>query len=155
MEKVFVSRNNTAAIKCPNCANVKMVSVEQLKGKAFIINAKCPCGAVFKVSIDFRRTYRKSINLPAHIQMLARGGGWLAVLVRNISKGGVGLVLPARYGIEVGDELVLQFTLDDRNHTEIERKIVVRLVDDSFLGCEFIGPVQHEQEKALGFYLMP
>lgn len=155
MEKVFVSRNNTAAIKCPGCAKVKIVSVEQLKGKAHIVNAKCSCGMTFKVSIDFRRTYRKVVSLAGHIRILSRGGGWLIVSLRNISTGGLGLFMPVNYGIPVGEELVVKFTLDDRHHTLIERKVVVRLVDGTFLGCEFIGPVRHDQEKAIGFYLMP
>ncbi|MFC1524332.1 hypothetical protein ACFL6N_06035 [Thermodesulfobacteriota bacterium] len=54
-----------------------------------------------------------------------------------------------------GDIYEVKFFLDDNHKTLIQRKVVIRLVEGSYIGGQFTEPALHDQEKALGFYLMP
>lgn len=155
MEKVFVSQNNTAAIKCPSCNQVKSVNVAKFKGKQHVLKAKCGCGNVFDVRLDFRKNYRKAVRLSCNMKSMTQSSSWAGGTVLNVSKGGVGLTTPIAASIKAGDKFLLKFTLDDKNSTIIEAQVVIKLVEDKYLGCEFIKLGMHDMEKALGFYLMP
>ncbi|MBU0730730.1 MAG: PilZ domain-containing protein [Proteobacteria bacterium] len=155
IQKVFVNKNNTTTIKCPECGDIRTVDVSKFKGNTHVLKAKCPCKAVFNVRLDFRKTYRKSVNFNGNIKSLKGNSGWISVRILNVSKGGIGLKIPAKIGLQVGDQFELKFALDDPHKTIIDRKVVVKLIEKCYVGCEFAEPAMHDQEKALGFFLMP
>jgi hypothetical protein len=75
------------------------------------------------------------------------------MLVKNISRTGIGFVVPSGHELEVGDSVELMFRLDDEERSHVERTAVVRrVVEGDYVGCEFtdIGHV----DKATGFYVM-
>ncbi|MFC1524333.1 hypothetical protein ACFL6N_06040 [Thermodesulfobacteriota bacterium] len=88
MEKVFVSKSGSATIKCPGCNDAKSVNVAKFMGKQHVLKAKCPCGNVFSVRLDFRKTYRKEVMLPGNVRLADGKSGWIGVTLKNISKGG-------------------------------------------------------------------
>ncbi len=168
-KKVFIRPDNTAMITCPECQSTRTVSLDKIpKGKQFL-KIKCSCANVFEVKLEFRKFYRKDTNLYGTIKLLAaknpkkpvEAGGTRYVCsvtnpcdckIVNVSKTGVGINMPGRHEFEVGDTLLVEFNLDDAKKSRIEKKLVIRLVRDKFLGCEFIAVDQYD--KALGFYLL-
>ncbi len=140
-------------ITCPDCDEIRRVSAEKFGAKQQNIKVKCACGNVFLIDVEFRRAYRKQVNLSGSYSF--GRGEWLSMKVVDISKGGMGFETITPQTIKPGNTLRVKFTLDDSKRSEIESNVNVRIVRNKFVGCEFTGNMQQEQEKALGFYLMP
>jgi hypothetical protein len=159
-KRVHVNKENLAAIKCPHCATMKLISVKKFKGDKHSLNVKCTCNNSFSVSLDFREKYRKSTNIngkyikidPDISSMQAPN---LKCQIADLSLTGVALSIPGAHDLRVGDELVIAFTLDDNIGTKIQRRAVVRVIGQGFVGCQFDEVESPAYDKALGFYLMP
>ena len=54
---------------------------------------------------------------------------------------------------EAGTELRVEFCLDDRNRTPMEKRVIVRNLSGAFVGVSF--HTNELEDPALGFYLMP
>lgn len=150
--KVYVNQEGIAVLKCPACEKVKQPRVDKFKGARHVLKVKCTCGELFLVNLEFRKAYRKEISLTGKYTLLPEKIHQGRMLVVNISKGGVGLQIPGIHKTQEGDKLLVNFVLDDVHSSDIEKKVVVRLVEGSFVGCEFVEASHHD--KAIGFYLM-
>ena len=102
--------------------------------------------------LEFRRHYRKETKLTGDYFGISREGTRGKLLILNISQGGIGAQVMGMNSNQVGDELRVRFTLDDQQHSLIEKRVAVRLVKKNYIGCEFLDSGTHD--KALGFYLM-
>ncbi len=151
IQQVYVSRNGIAAFKCPHCGEIKHASVMKYKGTKRELSVKCICKGKFSIRLDFRKKYRKRLSLPGEYLNLPLGKIWQDMIVENLSMGGVGFKVAGRHSIEEGHELMVRFRLDNPTHSEIEKKVLVRKIDNDFIGCEFISLGAYEKE--LGFYL--
>jgi len=151
--KVYVGKDNSAVITCPRCERVKNTTVEMFKGARHVIRVKCSCDNVFNVSLEFRKAYRKEIKLAGDFLYLPqlRNGG--KILVTNVSMSGIGAQVIGRHNIKPGIELEVKFNLNDSKNSEIRKRVLVRLVNKNYIGCEFLQ--KDNCDRALGFYLMP
>ena len=104
------------------------------------------------VSLEFRKAYRKEINLPGTYTLLPEKIHTGRMLVLNVSKTGVGLQVVGKHRLSVDEELEVSFVLDDVHDSKINKKVVIKLVQGKYVGCEFLDVTSHD--KALGFYLM-
>lgn len=159
-KRVRVNKENLAAIKCPHCATLKLISVKKFKGDKHSLNVKCTCGNSFSVSLDFRAKYRKSTNILGKYSKIepniaASKTPQQKCKIVDLSLTGVALSMPGPHELRAGDELVISFTLDDNVATAIQRRVVVRVIGQGFVGCQFDEVESPVYDKALGFYLMP
>lgn len=159
-KRVRVNKENLAAIKCPHCATMKLISVKKFKGDKHSLNVKCTCNNSFSVSLDFREKYRKSTNIAGKYTKIdpavsAIQPPHLKCQIADLSLTGVALSIPGAHDLRVGDELVIAFNLDDKVETPIQRRAVVRVIGQGFVGCQFDEVESPAYDKALGFYLMP
>lgn len=162
-KRVRVNNDNLAAIKCPHCRNMKLISVHKFKGVKHSLKIKCTCNNSFSVSLDFRERYRKSTNLHAKYVKVdhdikkadRQAEPNLKCKVADISLAGLALTIIGTHNLQVGDELIVDFFLDDKAHTHIKRKVIVRAIGQGFVGCQFDEADSPLYDKALGFYLMP
>lgn len=152
VQKVYVNQEGVAVMKCPACEAVKSANVGALRTGLHVIKVRCNCQKVFTVSLEFRRSYRKDAKLAGEFQTLPNGKSRGKLTVVNVSKGGVGAQIIGFNHCRIGDELRVSFNLDDRHHSLIEKRVVVRLVKQNYIGCEFLDA--NTADKALGFYLM-
>ena len=76
---------------------------------------------------------------------------WGEMEVKNVSMTGIGFETLAEHSLKEGDEVTVKFALDDSSRTEVKKRVVVRVVKDNYIGCEFADFA--EFDKALGFYL--
>ena len=150
--KFYVNQAGLAVLKCPSCEKVKETRVEKFKGARHVLKVKCTCGKYFLANLEFRRTYRKETSLTGKFTLLPEEIHQGRLIVANISKGGVGLQIQGVHKLKEGDKLQIQFVLDDVHSSEIDKKVVVRLVKGDYVGCEFAEASSHD--KAIGFYLM-
>ena len=153
IQKIFIGPNGVAIIKCPNCDAGKTVKVDKFKGAKHVLNIKCNCQKVFQVNLEFRKFYRKSAVLSGEYVLLPEKIHKGRMIVVNVSKGGVGLRVIDAHRLVPGQEIQIRFTLDDKRHSLIDRRVVIRLVNKKVVNCEFVDS-SPPQDKALGFYLM-
>ncbi len=150
--KFFVRPDHTATIVCPSCHRVKNASVGAYKDKCHNIKVSCPCGTQFMVHLDFRRYFRKPTDLPGFYKIIKPPGkGFGAINIKDISMGGIGFTVPGINRIEVGQTLSLDFILDDKKKTRLEKKVIVQSIEGDFIGSRFANDEWFEKE--LGFYL--
>ncbi len=156
-QTVFISSNNTATFRCPECKQAKTVDVSQYAtgSKKIKVTCTCACGNKFRCRLEKRRNYRKEVNLSGKFTLLDQSGPKDTGLARivDISSSGLKIKMSVPRDFPIGAELLVAFSLDDRNRTAIERRVIVRNVSGLNVGTSF-SPNQPD-EPALGFYLMP
>ena len=152
-QKAFVREDGTTVLKCPHCRHARTVSVGKLKDKKKILKIKCSCQQSYTVSLELRKMYRKDTSLNGQFVNLSLNNARGAMIVKDVSMGGIGFTVVGRNIIQKDHELEVTFTLDDTNSSVISKKVIARVVRDKFVVCEFKHA--NEYDKSLGFYLMP
>lgn len=161
-KRVHVNKENLAAIKCPHCGIMKLISVAKFKGHKHSLKVRCTCGESFSAALDFRERYRKSTNLDAlyakidmDLRRVEMQEPNLKCKVADLSLSGLALSINGAHDLRVGDDVIVRFSLDDQVNTEIKRRATVRVIGQGFVGCQFAESDSPAYDKALGFYLMP
>ena len=152
-QKAFVREDGTTVLKCPFCRHARTVSVQKIKDKKKVIKVKCSCQKSYSVSLELRKLYRKTASLNGKYVNLSQNNESGMMIVKDVSMGGIGFDTVGGSSIAKGHELEVTFTLDDTHSSVIKKQLVVQIVRDKFVGCEFVHA--HEYDKVLGFYLMP
>ena len=152
-QKAFVREDGTTVLKCPFCRHARTVSVQKIKDKKKVIKVKCSCQKSYSVSLELRKLYRKTASLNGKYVNLSQNNESGMMIVKDVSMGGIGFDTVGGSSIAKGHELEVTFTLDDTHSSVIKKQVVVKIVRNKFVGCEFIHA--YEYDKALGFYLMP
>jgi hypothetical protein len=165
---LFVSQTGTVVVKCPQCENSKLISVATYKGKKFAIKVKCPCGHLFTINLDFREHYRKPTLLEGNYhktnlkiesfyeKLPLKNDHPLKRIknctVRDLSIGGIGLDIWGKHTIEKGDELFIEFNLDNRKRSLIKCEVIVKTIRENYVGAEFKDKLICNSD--LRFYLL-
>ena len=152
-QKAFVREDGTTVLKCPFCRHARTVSVTKIKDKKKVIKVKCSCQKSYSVSLELRKMYRKATSLNGRYVNQSQGNETGVMIVKDVSMGGLGFEAVGACNIKVEDELEVTFTLDDTHASVIKKLVVVRIVRNKFVGCEYVHA--HEYDKSLGFYLLP
>jgi glyoxylase-like metal-dependent hydrolase (beta-lactamase superfamily II) len=158
-----VRKGNRVILSCPSCLLVRDVSVDKYAGQRHFLKVNCPCGTTYGVNLNFRNSYRKDVTIGGYYFIDEEGEDYTGTSdfstlpincrIKNISLGGLGFTALGQIPFQVGDELIVKFTLDKEPPEIIERKVVVRGIHDHHIGCEFIEKTGFT-DKTLGFYLL-
>lgn len=154
VQKSFVKTNDTASIRCPECALVKNIAVGKFRNHRHTLKTRCSCGCSFLVALDFRKHYRKPTKIVGMYSLIgspSTGGGQMQV--NNISRSGVGFSVSGIHNITVGQKALLNFKIDDKKKTELTKKVVIKTIRDNNIGCEFVNKKQIGKDP--GFYHPP
>lgn len=151
--KSFVKDDGYTSIACPSCSTVHTVFVNNFRHKNHVINVRCKCLESFKVQLEFRKHFRKPADLNGVYSILPPEGGGGRMIIKNISRSGVGFAVSGKHSIKQKQTATLTFTLDNRKRTKLVKEVVIRAVNGNFIGCQFVE--NQAFEKELGFYLRP
>ena len=150
MKKVYVDDSNQATIICPKCELKKNIDVTDFKDTHKKLKAKCRCGEVFSLTLEFRKHVRKKVRL--HGEYLIRGKNEKGKInIEDISLGGIRFASLEPHYISRNDTVELKFTLDNPMRTEIHTPVKIRWIIDHNVGGQFFDP--KSLEKDLGRYL--
>ncbi len=152
-EKIYVSDDGRATITCPQCGLTRQARVDHYCGKKHTLKVNCGCGLSFVVQLEFRRMYRKKTDLKGTYRVISSGGGGGQAAINDLSRNGLGFTVSGIHSLRIGQRALVDFTLDNRKQSRLQKEVIVRSVDRNRIGCEFA----HQQafEKDLGFYLQP
>ena len=145
MEKVYVDKNSRATIICPKCKIEKKLDVKDFKDTHKRVKAKCKCGEIFRITLEYRRHYRKKVRLAG--EYIVQGKDEKAgVIIRDISVSGIRFSNLKPYFISRNDTVELKFTLDNPMRTEIQTSIEVKWIIDNNVGGQFCDPRSLEKD---------
>jgi hypothetical protein len=150
MKKVFVDDTNQATIICPKCGLKKDVDVTNFKNTQKKLRAKCRCGEVFRVILEFRRHRRKKVRLNGEYSVIGsyeRG----EIILEDISAGGIRFESLKPHYISRNDIVILTFKLDNTMKTEIQKVVKIIWIVDRTVGSQYVG--QERLEPKLESYL--
>ncbi len=155
IQKSFVTTDDKATLCCPKCGLTKIIAAGKYRKKKHIIKVRCNCKHAFATLLDFRRHYRKAVEFEGTYTMIAPAGGVGRLSVLNISRSGlgftIGFTVAGKTAFKVGQKAQIEFDLDDRKQTPINKVVVIRTLSKKYVGCEFVD--HQELDKDLGFYL--
>jgi hypothetical protein len=119
-------------------------------------------GYDFDASMNMRKHARKEIRLhgicshgdPLEFDNDTIKGRAADMIVNNISRSGIAFTLSVPFDTLVGDILNVRFTLDTKNRTVVNKKVIVQRVVNDIVAAEF-KPHISGRDKALAVYLLP
>ena len=150
MKKVYVNDTNHATIICPKCGLKKDVDVTNFKNTQKKLKAKCRCGEVFQLTLEFRKHVRKKVRLNGGYDVQGRNEKG-EIIIEDISAGGVRFASLKPHYISRNDTVELKFTLDTTMRTEIHKLVKIKWILDRTVGAQYIDPKSLETD--LIFYL--
>jgi uncharacterized C2H2 Zn-finger protein len=148
---LYPDPQGVVTISCPKCNFSRRVEAKSIKRASEGFSIRCRCGDIFKARVDYRRHYRKAVNLSGVYRNL-RTGRLGQMTVEDLSLGGVGFRTSGRHDLLTGDPLEVTFNLDDRKSSKISLALVVKRIHDHSVGTEI--KEESRGNRDLGFYLM-
>lgn len=149
-KRIALNTPRTGLLRCDKCQRTSTVMAVASEAEAREV--QCSCGMVYRVLMDSRKYDRKLANLPGRYVDQKNEAKTGALVVENMSFGGLRLRMTESHTIVHGDLLDIQFTLDDAAQTRIREKVRVHYVHHDILGVEFME--FDKFNKNLAAYLM-
>jgi predicted Zn finger-like uncharacterized protein len=163
-QAVYVGSDNSFTVICPHCRIRYKVNAGKVPTSGHSSKLRCKCKRSFSVFFEYREHPRrdldgkgfyrtiKGVHVRGQYRTSPTSKRLTNMLVRNISRSGIGFVVPTGHELNIGDKVEVMFTLDDEDQSRIERSAAVRrIAEGNYLGCEFMD-VGHF-DKATGFYV--
>jgi len=136
MEKVFVGRTNEVKIICPKCELEKNINVFKFKDTNKRLKIKCKCGEEFRLALDFRKYYRKDVQLTGEYFVQGKDEKE-EILIEDISKVGIRFATLKPHNFSKDDLFELKFNLDNPKRTEVRTRVKILWINDRTVGAQF------------------
>src|SRR5438093_11964774 len=111
---VYANFTGTLTLACEECHRSKTLQAVDVKDLPQPLKVRCPCGALFGVTVVIRPFYRKKTQLPGtYAKREAQTGHILEqgrMIVEDISRTGLGLRTGCKHNVRVNDVLLVTFT---------------------------------------------
>ncbi|BBO93008.1 PilZ domain-containing protein [Desulfosarcina ovata] len=139
--RVFLNERQEGTFICPACNKGVIRDLSRFSGieSAVRLKCKCSCGHVYRVLVERRAHFRKSVNLLGRY-FYKRGDGVHKrglIRVRDISQSGLLFAVNSEPEFKTGDTLTVEFTLDDRDRSEIREEGIVKRIQANMVGIAF------------------
>jgi len=149
--KVYADESDKINVCCHECGYSRSIDVSTLNKKSRTLKIRCRCGNTFRNRVEFRRAYRKQVKLEGSF-IHHKSGMRDNMVVKDISRDGIGISVQSHHGFAPGDTMILIFNLDNTPRTRIEKKVRIKSIRGSFIGTQYLDIAHFD--KDLGFYLM-
>ncbi len=149
-QKVFITKSGKANITCPECEKVRSMDVSKFTSvdKAVSLKVTCACGHGFSVTLERRLHFRKPVSLNG--QVVYKDKKYLLKIL-DISRLGLKLRTDKPIDIQKGEKLIIDFTLDDAWQSQVEKEVIVRKINGTDIGVEFVSRDHYDR---FGPYLL-
>jgi hypothetical protein len=144
MSKVMVKEGDVAIITCPSCREIKKISVLHYKETGQReLKIRCSCDTLFCICLEYRAHHRKPTRLLGKTINLSNHRENQDVIIKNVSRGGIGFCPFKKHRTRQDDLLQL---------SSIDTDVTVRSSTIGYIGCEFNSTEKFK--TSLGFYLI-
>ena len=151
-EILYVDKDGMVTFICKKCGESRRESAEKYKNQTGSIKIECKCKNVCEVWLEFRKSFRKETCLDGSYYQTSRPDDCRKMTVRNLSLWGCRFEMIKACTLAPGEEILVEFVLDDRKGSTIKKKAVVIYVQGYHVGCKFSVP-PGSIDSELGFYL--
>jgi hypothetical protein len=148
MEKVIVGRTNQVKIICPKCKLEKNINVFKFKDTHKRLKVKCKCGEEFRLTLDFRKHYRKNVQLTGEYYVKGKDEKE-QILIEDISKTGIRFATLKPHNFSKDGLVELKFNLDNPLRTEVRTRVKIIWINDRTVGVKFNDPQLIEKDLVL------
>ena len=138
MGKFYVDENNRARINCHKCGINNNLDVTKFKDTHKRLKAKCRCGEVFRLTLDFRKHYRKNVQLAGEYFVQEKDEKD-DILIKDISITGINFTTFKPHNFSKGDTVELKFTLDNPMRTRVQELVKIIRTIDRNVGARYIN----------------
>ena len=138
MGKFFVDKNNQARIICHKCGLNKNLDVTKFKDTHKKLKAKCKCGEDFRLTLDFRRHYRKKVQLDGEC-FIQKKNERDDILIIDISLSGINFTTFKPHNFSIDDTVELKFTLDNPMKTKVRESVKIKRIAGRNVGAQYIN----------------
>jgi PilZ domain len=138
MGKFYVDENNQARVICHNCGKNKKIDVTKFKDTHKKLKAKCKCGEVFRLTLDFRKHYRKNVQLSGKC-FVREKDETDDILIKDISMTGINFTTFKPHNFSIDDTVELKFTLDNPMKTKVQEPVKIIRTTDRNVGAQYIN----------------
>jgi hypothetical protein len=141
LSRVFLNDREEGTFICPACNKgvIRDLSDFAQTRSAVRIKCKCNCGNVYRVLVERRRHFRKSVNLMG--MYFFRGAKERPtkglIKIRDISQSGIQFSVNSMPDFELGDKLIIEFNLDDQERSKIREEGIVQRIQSNIVGLTF------------------
>lgn len=158
-KKIYPDASDRATIVCDHCGETKAVDVSSFKHIKRALKIRCVCHHEFRVFVEVRKFHRKKTAFTGEYEIIKSTTQFFVkkddILIEDLSRTGVGMRTKRNHKLKADDIIMIRFILDDKQHTEIQRRAVIKNVKDAYIGAEFLDADGYDQaNRLLGFYLM-
>jgi len=150
MEKVYVVENNKAFVICPKCGFEKNIDATNFRNVRNEVTGKCKCREGFDFTLEYRKHYRKKVQLPCEYIVQEKGEKGEAI-IWELSLTGIQFETLRPHKIFTDDILDVKFKLDNPLRSEIRKSAKVIWTKNRKVGAKFSKSKLYD--KDLGFYL--
>ncbi len=150
MQRVYVGQTNQVKVICPKCGLEKNINVFKFKGTHKRLKAKCKCGEVFRIALNFRKHFRKKVMLSGEY-FIQDNNVRDDIFIKDISMTGINFITFKEHDFSIDDTVELKLALDDETEPEIHASIKIKWISDRNVGAQFNNP--KSLEKDLRFIL--
>ena len=138
MEIVYVDDANRATTICPKCRSEKNIDVTNFKDTHKKLKAKCKCGENFQLNLDFRRHYRKKVQLAGEC-FIQEKGERDDILIIDVSMSGVNFTTFKPHNFSIDDTVELKFTFDNPMRTKVREPVIIKRIAGRNVGAQYIN----------------
>ena len=153
MRSVLVKEGDVAIIICPSCREIKKISVLHYKETGQReLKIRCSCDTLFCICLEYRAHHRKPTRLLGKTINLSNHRENQDVIIKNVSRGGIGFCPFKKHRARQDDLLQVSFNLNGVQLSSIDTDVTVRSSTIDYIGCEFNSTEKFK--TSLGFYLI-
>jgi hypothetical protein len=139
--RVFLNDREEGTFICPVCDKGVIKDLSQFTNAqtAVRLKCKCSCGNVYRVLVERRQHFRKAVKLVGMFSFFGGKGPPSKGLIKiqDISQSGIQFSINSMPEFEVGDKLLIEFTLDDDDRSQIREEGIVRRIQANTVGLTF------------------
>ena len=149
-----VQEDGTVPTTCPACGAILPFASDAFQSKNRSVEVQCPCGKTFTALAEFRKAYRRDVDLHGTYARLPLENETGQVRIQNLSMTGVGFSLEGDHCLSGSDALKLRMVFDKGDHSDVQVVAeVVHISNNGYAGCRF-KEMTPQQEEALASYLV-
>jgi hypothetical protein len=149
---IFADKKGMVYLNCPSCGDVSVRPVDQYFNMPQPLHISCTCGNTYEIQIEFRKSFRKKINLEGYYSRVHPPGSFEKMTITDISMGGCRFLTENRHLLRKDDLVKLVFNLDNATRTKITKEATICSFNERSVRCKFID-TSSGLDSDLGFYL--
>ena len=157
VKTVYGTVHGQGMVVCTHCGATKAITIAHFPSGTPLPVA-CVCGQRFVIRIEVRQFVRRALHLPGQYEHrcddLTQGSGPEPMVVENVSQQGLCFRTMRPHAVRLHETLSVHFTLDDATRTPVHQRAVVKYVDDSVVGVQFLDcETYNDTNRAIAMYI--